>query len=225
MVNTVGSHENKYWQKKWIPIKRSLSLSDEQKSVIVGSILGDGTMRLGKCAQNANLKIEQGLVQKDYVIWKYQILKSFVYTEPKISYRYQENGEKYPKSWWFRTIRHPLLTKIHNRYYPGHGYRSRRKIVPNNIASDLNPLAIGVWLMDDGSYYRKTISISTYCFSLSNINLLIQTIEKQYQIKSRCHRDRDKGYRMYFNQEETRKLVKLVRSYIIPSMKYKIGDS
>ncbi len=67
MVNTVGSfvEVNKKWQKKWINIKTSLLLTQEQQSVLIGSILGDGTLRLGQRAINANFKVEHGLKQID----------------------------------------------------------------------------------------------------------------------------------------------------------------
>ncbi|MEK7515930.1 MAG: hypothetical protein AAB555_03355 [Patescibacteria group bacterium] len=88
MVNTVGSLETKYWQREWIELKKSLALTLDQRSLLIGSLLGDGTMRLGEGARNANYKVEQGLVQKSYVFWKYELLKPFVTTEPKLSYRY-----------------------------------------------------------------------------------------------------------------------------------------
>ena len=64
MVNTVGSYKNINWHKKLVPIKRSLSLSQEQRAMIIGSLLGDGTMRIGEGAINANFKVEHGLAQK-----------------------------------------------------------------------------------------------------------------------------------------------------------------
>lgn len=225
MVNTVGSHENKYWQKKWIPIKQSLVLSCEQKALVIGSILGDGTMRLGQKAKNANFKVEQGLAQKEYVKWKYQILKPLVFSPLKISYRYRDNGEKYPKSWWFRTIRHPLLTQIYHRFYEGNGYKNGRKIIPLDIKTDLNPFTVAVWIMDDGNYSKQSINISTYCFALAEVNLLNKCFKELFNIEAKYYQDRDKGYRIYCNQRETKKLIEIIRPYIIPSMKYKIGDS
>ena len=223
MVNTVGSCEDKYWHKKWIPIKKALELNLKQKALIIGSLLGDGTMRLGKGARNVNFKIEHGLMQKDYVEWKYQILKPFVFTEPKISYRYNENGDRYAKSWWFRTIRHPILTQIYKKFYKGEKYRNGRKIVPLEIEEKIDPFALAVWIMDDGSYSKGRIDISTYSFSLKEINTLQESIEKVFGIGSNYYRDRDKGLRMYFNQEDTKKLIEVIHPYIIPSMTYKIG--
>lgn len=223
MVNTVGSYETKYWYKRWIPVKQNITLTSEQRQLIVGSLLGDGTMRLGEGARNANFKTEQGLEQQAYVLWKYRILKPLVFTEPKLSYRYRENGDTYPKSWWFRTVRHPLLTEIYVRFYEREGYRTGRKRVPHDIGNDLDPLALAVWIMDDGSYSQGTIDISTYCFTLTEIEVLQKGLKDRFGIEMKYHSDRDKGYRMYCNKRETLKLIEIIEPYVIPSLKYKIG--
>src|SRR3989344_3950922 len=223
MVNTVGSCENKHWQKKWVFVKKDIALTQMQRSLIVGSLLGDGTMRLGEGAINANFKVEQGLIQKAYVFWKYKILQPLVFTEPKLSYRYDIVGKKYPKSWWFRTVRHPVLTEVYQTFYTQSGFRTGRKIVPENIVTDLNPLALAVWIMDDGSYSRGKIDISTYSFTLIEIEFLRQMLEEKFNINMSYYRDRDKGYRLYCNMVETQKLIKIIRPYIIPTMMYKIG--
>lgn len=219
----MGSCENINWQKKWQKIKREIVLTKEQKSLILGSLLGDGTMRVGRNAIHANFKVEHGLAQKEYVLWKYEILKPFVFTEAKISYRYNANREKYPKSWWFRTIRHPLLTEIYQRFYTGEGYRNGKKLIPQDLDKDLDPFSFSVWIMDDGSYSKEKIDISTYSFSIVEIEKLKQIIRNNFAIEMNYYRDRDKGYRMYCNKTETKKLVKVIHPFIIPSMQYKIG--
>src|SRR3990167_10219321 len=46
-------------------------MTNKQKSVILGSILGDGFLQqTGK--NNARLRLEHGLKQKEYLIWKYK---------------------------------------------------------------------------------------------------------------------------------------------------------
>lgn len=219
----MGSCENINWQKKWRKIKNDLVLTKEQRSLIIGSLLGDGTMRVGKNAIHANFKVEHGLAQKEYVLWKQGILKPFVFTEMQLSCRYKTNGEKYPKSWWFRTIRHPCLTEIYKEFYEGEGYRNGKKLVPPNLGIDLNPLSLAVWIMDDGCFSREKIDISTYSFSMSDIEFLKKLFSKKFGIEMNHFRDRDKGYRMYCKKSETQKLIKVIRPYIIPSMKYKIG--
>ena len=197
--------------------KLSLNLNQTQISVLIGSILGDGTMRIGKNALNANLKVEQGLKQKDYVFWKYEVFREWVTTPPKISFRYDENRIPYEKSWWFRTIRHPKLTLFHELFY-----KSGIKIVPKNIKDLLDPLALAIWIMDDGSLNRNKIDISTYSFRLDEIKLLQKALLKRFALKSNFYKDRDKGFRMYFSKKETQKLIPLISPYIIPNLAYKI---
>lgn len=223
MVNTVGSYKNKHESKKWLERKRSLSLTSIQRNFIIGSLMGDGTMRIGKGAINANFKVEHCLAQRDYVDWKYTILKSFVFTPPKLSYRYDENHTKYPKSWWFRTIRHPELTSIYHRFYTGDGYKTGHKIIPENIIDDLTPFAAAILIMDDGSYNKGCIDISTHSFYLNEIEKLAHAFSINIGAKAKIRNDSDKGLRMYFSKSETDILIESIYSYIIPSMEYKIG--
>lgn len=226
MVNTVGSYKNKYEAKKWLSFKKNLSLSSLQKDLILGSMLGDGTMRKGENAKNVNFKIEHGLKQRNYTFWKYNLLKSFVLTPPKISFRYKkENGKlvKYPKSYWFRTVRHQEFTRIYNKFYTKDGYKNGRKIIPKDLVKSLNPFSLAVWIMDDGSYNNKRIDISTYSFTLKEIKFLQNVFLENFGVVSSFYKDRDKGYRIFFNQKETSKIIKTISPYIINSMKYKIG--
>jgi hypothetical protein len=222
MDNIVGSrigiskHETKAWALK----KLNLYLTEDQIALIVGSLPGDATMRIGHDSINANFKIEHGLEQKALVFAKYEILKPWVFTQPKISYRYYSNGEKYQKSWWFRTVRHPKLTEFQNIFYP-----NRKKIVPRNILNLLNESALAWWIMDDGSYNQSKIDISTYSFSLTEIQRLLKVFKDKFNIQGNYYRDRDKGYRIYFNVLETKKLIPLIEPYVVASMRYKIGYS
>ena len=222
MDNIVGSQIgiSKFETKNWASKKLNLQLTQNQISLIAGSLLGDGTMRVGSGAINANFKVEHCLQQKELVFAKYQVLKPWVFTEPKLSYRYDDNGSKYLKSWWFRTVRHPKLTKIQKLFYP-----KGKKIVPKNINMFLNGLALAWWIMDDGSYNKSKIDISTYSFSLREIEMLLRVMLGKFKIEGNYYKDRDKGYRIYFKATETKKLVKIIEPHMVDSMKYKIGYS
>lgn len=197
--------------------KRGLNLNQTQLSVLIGSILGDGTLRVPKSGINANFKVEQGLKQKDYVFWKYEVFKEWVTTPPKISFRYDGNRQPYEKSWWFRTISHPKLTLFHKLFY-NFGIKN----VPKNIADLLDPLALAIWIMDDGSLSKNKIDISTYSFKLKEIKLLQWALLKKFALETNFYKDRDKGFRMYFRKTETQKLIPIISPYIIPNLAYKI---
>jgi len=59
------------------------SLTQEQKSIIIGSILGDGYLRIVPGRKNAFLEINHSISEKDYVDWKHQELKNLVKSPPK----------------------------------------------------------------------------------------------------------------------------------------------
>ncbi|MCG2719731.1 MAG: hypothetical protein L6266_03295, partial [Nanoarchaeota archaeon] len=115
------------------------------------------------------------------------------------------------------------LTEIYKQFYLGEGYRNGRKIIPLNIKNDCTPLVLAVWVMDDGSYSRGIIDISTYSFSLQEIYYLQECLKEKFKIEATFYKDRDKGYRMYCRKKETNKLISIIYPYIIPSMMYKIG--
>lgn len=196
--------------------KAGLKLNQTQISVLVGSILGDGTLRVGKDALNANLKVEHGLKQKDYVFWKYDVFKEWVTTPPRLSFRYTQDRTPYAKSWWFRTLRHPSITLFHNKFY-----KNGVKVIPEKIVDLLDPLAFAVWIMDDGSLNRNILDISTYFFKLEEMKLLQEAIKKRFALVSSFYKDRDRGFRMYFSTRETRKLIPLISDFVIPNLAYK----
>jgi hypothetical protein len=86
----------------------------------------------------------------------------------------------------------------------------------------MNRLVLAVWIMDDGSLNKNKIDISTYSFTKKEINLLLYALNKKFGLYANYYRDRDKGYRIYFRVKETKNLIKIIKPYIINSMRYKI---
>ena len=62
------------------------SLSEVQHAIVIGTLLGDGSMR---CKTNALLEINHSSDQKGYVDWKYSHLADLVSTPPKADGRKQ----------------------------------------------------------------------------------------------------------------------------------------
>ena len=54
---------------------KSVNFSEYQKAVIIGSILGDGCLCENWSKSNYRLMISHSIDQKEYIGWKYKILK------------------------------------------------------------------------------------------------------------------------------------------------------
>lgn len=81
------------------------SLTEEQKQIIVGCLLGDGAMRI---KTNALLEINHSLEQKELVDWLYFSLKEFVGTAPKV-----RKGKGTRVAYRFTTRSLPIFTSFY----------------------------------------------------------------------------------------------------------------
>ena len=85
--------------------------------------------------------------------------------------------------------------------------------------------------MDDGSYNKrdKNCSIYTNGFSYKENILISKWFEKRWNIYPKIYKVKKVDYPgkiwyyLNFNVNETEKLIRLIKVYIHPCMKYKIG--
>ena len=181
------------------------SLSEKQKSLIEGCLLGDGYMR---CKTNAHLQITHSINQKDYVDWKYKNLSEFVLTPPK---SYKGNGMRIGYRFFTRSL--PIFTNYYLRFY------KKQKIVPRDL--NLTALALAIWYMDDGSKSGRSCYLNTQKFTSKDQEFLISILRRRFGLQA--HRDKDKKYyRLRFPLEDSRKFSKIVGPFILPSMQYKL---
>ena len=64
--------------------KSSLKLTEIQREIIIGTLLGDATIPKQKKGNNYNIKFEQTLKNEEYIHHLYYIFSIFVGTGPKI---------------------------------------------------------------------------------------------------------------------------------------------
>jgi len=189
------------------------SLTQLQRSVIIGCILGDGYVRHFPGRKDALLEVNHSIKQKDYVDWKYKILKDISRSQPKIR---KGNGRRI--AYRFYTKQLSEVTKLYGLFY-----RDGRKLVPDNVGIDI--IALSVWYMDDGSRCSDgNFYLNTQQFSLEDQEKLRRLLSKSFGLETTLNKDK-KYWRIRFRKHSIPKLVSLIDSYVIPSMKYKLGYS
>jgi len=133
---------------------RNTPFSDIQKSVVLGSILGDGGLQLPKHSKNVKLQIKHCTKQLGYLEWKKRLLDPF----SRPIYQSSEPGEvvicgtkSYSTgSFVTYTITHPDITNFFTSYYI-----SGKKRVNKDIITELDLLALAIWVADDGTFYSS----------------------------------------------------------------------
>ena len=202
--------------------KKTLKLSEFQRQVLVGTLLGDGCLETRNRGRTYRLKIEHSILQKDYVDWKYQVFKNFTLSEPRIHKRGSYGSVR--ENYCFSTVSHGSL-----RFYGQQFYQNNKKVMPVMISKILTPLALAVWFMDDGSIKSKqhrALVIHSQSFNKKDLEKIIEVLDKKYKIKSVLRKRKDgNGHVLYLLSETINTFVDLVKEYILPSMKYKLGNT
>lgn len=186
------------------------SLTQLQKSIIIGSLLGDGYLRIVPGRKDAFLEINHSLEAKEYVDWKFRMLRNICSSGPKIR---KSKGRRI--AYRFFTRQHPELTALWKIFY-----RKSKKIVPHSLQFD--PVILSVWFMDDGGRCGDSnFYLNTQKFSKKDQEKLIEKLEP-LGLKARLNRDK-KYYRIRFLSCSIPKLKEIIGRYLIPSMHYKLG--
>ena len=186
------------------------SLTQEQKSIIIGSLLGDGSLQLQKGRSNAFLAVNHALAYKEYVDWKYKYLANLVGTPPKAR---KGNGKR--MAYRFTTLSFPELTALYRKFYDGN-----KKIIPNNL--NLSPLILAVWFMDDGCKSRSSLYLNTQGFDLSDQKKLQEILMDQWRIDTTLNRDK-KYYRIRIRTKDVNRFKEIVRPFILSLFYYKLA--
>ncbi len=185
------------------------SLTQLERSIIIGSILGDGYLRIMPGRRDAFLEIDHSFKAKEYVDWKFKKLRRICVSPPK---ERKNNGDRI--AYRFFTKQHSEITKLRELFY-----KDGRKIIPKKLI--LDPVSIAVWYMDDGSKSRDAdVYLNTQQFAQNEQKILLYCL-RQFNIRARLNKDK-KYYRIRILKESIADFMRLIRPQIAPSMQYKL---
>ncbi|HYZ28117.1 MAG TPA: recombinase RecA, partial [Thermoleophilaceae bacterium] len=188
---------------------KQYALSADQVKLMLGSVLGDGSLRYAS-RHNVAFRVGQGVKQEEYCEWKRQMLEPFTPAQ----LRPTGNGVG------FDTIPMQQLAWLHDAVYAKAGGRT----VSDELIEELDERSIAAWYCDDGTFggnYKRwghgkaTIA----CPALSN--------DDKEKLAARCEelglgrptvRDRE----LLFSGERTRQFQEGIAPYVHPSLDYKL---
>lgn len=189
---------------KQVQMIRLMTLTKKQQEIVVGSLLGDG--HLAKTTRGYAFRVNHGLLQKEYVDWKYKELASLTNSSPDTGINH----------YYFRTVSHSYFDRMRKMFYVGD-----RKIVPKSIKKLITPLMLAVWFMDDGTREGNQARLNTQSFTKKENELLSKALETKLGIITSLNRDR-KYFRLRISDESMDNFRKIISPAIIPSMRYKL---
>jgi hypothetical protein len=201
---------------------REIPMSQEQKSIIYGTLLGDGYLRPN--IHSYGLAVSHSNKQSEYVKWKKEKLSPFVIMDIREDSNYKGFGGKTSTLLSFNTVSHPFYNEFHDELYV-----NKIKTISFQYLTHIDELALAVWFMDDGSLNKRygTMSLATDCFSYDEHLILQQWFYERWNLKvmiePKKRRDGNYVFNVRFNAATSARQLRNILSPFIPScMDYKI---
>ena len=191
-------------------------------SIIFGSLLGDAHAEKRLNGMGTRISFFQEDSHVEYILSLHKLLSEYGYCnskKPVIGRRLGSKG-KLRKIVRFTTWTYTSFNWIRDIWYD----ENNIKRVPNCIGEYLTPLALSIWIMDDGSRVSKGLKFSTNSFTYNECLMLVNVLSENFNIKASVQSAGSKNqYILYVWKESMNDLRKIVSPYIIPEMKYKIS--
>ena len=209
---TRGENAGKFTRTDYFS-EKDLKLSNEQEQFILGSLLGDLSIDLTGKMKNAKLCLVHSVKQEELFMKKVEILGEFM-GNYKLYSSYDNRTEKTYQTWRGNSKTHKLFNEIYKLLYP-----NNIKTITKEYLDKINsPIALAYWFMDDGS---ECGTIATNCFSLDEVELLINWLKTKWNIISTKQKNRV-NYVLHISQKSRLDFERLIFPYMVPSMYYKL---
>jgi recombination protein RecA len=187
---------------------KQYELAEDQMKLIVGSLLGDGSLRYAS-THNAAFRVGHGEKQREYCEWKREMLAPFAHNIGRTG-----NGIG------FDTIPMQQLATLRDAVYAADG----RKTVTPELLSQLDARAIAAWYCDDGTFggnYKR------WGHGKATICVAGLSMEDRERVAQRCEqlgmgRPTLSGNNLLFSGERTRQFQERIAPYVHPSLDYKL---
>ena len=209
--------------------KRSIikKLSKEQKSLLIGLLLGDGTI-----SSNYVFKLSHSEAQREYLEWKVGLLDVHGIKNNGVKEYISSCGYNTGKKVLYSQMSlNPTIKALRRTVY------TPKKHITRKLLNWLTPLGLAIWYMDDGcinvntskqrSSIQHTIKIAT-CVDLDTAQVIIDYFKEVWDVQFRPFKEGAGTYSVASSTEsDCAAFIQIIRPYVeqVPSLLYKIRDN
>ncbi len=192
-------------------INHNLINHNFQKSVIIGLLLGDGSLYRKNVHSNARLELSFGSKYKDFALSIEDILKDYL-SNPLKSVNIKINSKIY-LNYRLKTKSLPLFSELFDLFYKldSEGIKYK-KLIPVNIWDLLDPVSLAYLIMGDGNFDKGRNRIRIYNnFKKQEVELLAKSINLKFGIYVGVLHDRKDQWIMTIGAKQLTSLRELVK--------------
>ena len=191
-----------------------IELSKFQKEVLLGTLLGDSSLRIDKGCKSPTISCAHSIKQKEYCEYKTKIFKNLG-AHCKCHKRHiadKRNNKLYEDCTMYIPA-NPALKSWYDSFY-----KDKVKCIPFNLFKYFTPVSLAFMYMDDGSKIGNTYQIATNCFTKEEITKFRIFLLEKFNLETSMF----KSHVLYIKQCSANRFTELIKPYIIPSMQYKL---
>ena len=161
-------------------LSSSVSLSDQGKAIILGSLLGDGSLKINERYQNARFSFRHSIHQADYFHWKVNTLQEIA-GESSVWVQKNDGGYGQSDKLRFQSRALPVLTDLYRTTH-----KQGRLVIRRKWLNMMTSLSLAIWWLDDGSIItngRRGV-LCTDGFGKESVKVLAQYLDKVWGVKT-----------------------------------------
>lgn len=210
--------------------KVSKKLNLDQKRLLIGMLIGDGTI-----TNHPDYKIDHSESQLEYLNWKLDLLnKAGIKNTGLKKYKSSAGFNKGETVYRVRVSTNMTIKALRRSIY------KPNKIITRRLLNWLTAREIAIWFMDDGSInvntskqrssIKHTILIAT-CVEQNVADMIVEYFKEVWNIQFRIFPEQGKKKLTYSiattSEEECKKFNNLVYPYVkeVPSLLYKLRNN
>ena len=191
--------------------------------ILIGSLLGDSYAEKQGPLGGTRFCFQQEHSNNAYLLWFHSFISKLGYCNPntpKILTRLGKGGKIRQLS-RFKTFTFTSFNWIQEAFYV-----NGVKTVPPIVEKFLSPLALAIWIMDDGSIVSSGLKIATNSFNQSEgeVQMLCEILKRKYDLKASIISNGVLNqYNIDISKCSMKILTKIVGPHMHPSMYYKLN--
>lgn len=193
---------------------KPIEMTDFQKQVLLGTMLGDASFKMGKDCISPAVSCAHGPRQKEYCEYKAEIFSSL---NAKCTYHKRNvpdpRNNIYYEDYTMFIPANPVFIPYYKAFYS-----TGRKVIPFNLLDDFTAVSLAFMYMDDGSKCSSSYNIATCCFSQEEIIQFQDFLYSKFHIETTLQSNN----RLYIKARSSALFEYLISPYFCESMKYKI---
>ena len=205
---------------------KNVPLSDRIKELLLGSLLGDGSLKISDGYVNARFSFRHSIIQKEYFELKVAMLEDI--SSDHCVFLQKADGYSRNQKLRYQSLALPALSEMFNLTHT-----NGRLDIQRRWLNCMTPFSLAIWWFDDGSLIangRKGV-FCTDGFDEKSVKILAQYLQVVWNIQTHIAsigRKRDGTQKEYWrlwirSTEELKKFLRIILPYtLVKSMLSKV---